>query len=143
MSATDKTRALMFYPPIDDVKTETLNLSDPISITLADEEQGRFNIRLPSDAVVDIYTTGEADTYMVLVRGSGGSELTQLVTDDDSGENRNASIRYKLDAGIGYTLQLRLYWQPRKSKNGEPAVLPKLHMESRKEESGSKCCMIL
>ena len=157
-SALDKTKALHFYPPIDTVKTHTLTLSNqPLTLgNLKDGEQERFTIRFPSQTNVDLFTSGQADTYMVLFRqqqqDASSKQLQQLVTDDDSGQERNARVSYQLEPNVSYILQLRLYWQARNTStsNNTSRTGPQLHMIVSSSGGGggdggggSKCCAIL
>ena len=155
LSALDKTKALHFYPPIDTVKTQPLTLSNqPLTLSnLKDGEQERFTIRFPSETNVDVFTSGQADTYMVLFRqqqqDASSKQLQQLVTDDDSGQERNARVSYQLEPNVSYILQLRLYWQPRNTSNNTSRTGPQLHMIVSSSGGGggggggSKCCAIL
>jgi hypothetical protein len=56
-----------------------------------------------------IETKGAADTLLVLFEDINGVPRF-LAGDDDSGEDRNASISYKLFKGRNYIVRLRLYY---------------------------------
>jgi hypothetical protein len=56
-----------------------------------------------------IATKGASDTLLVLFEEIDG-EPRYLAADDDSGEDRNASITYKLFADRTYHVRLRLYY---------------------------------
>ena len=56
-----------------------------------------------------IQTFGASDTVMVLFEGADG-ELRYQAGDDDSGEDRNATLQVKLFQGREYVLRVRLYF---------------------------------
>jgi hypothetical protein len=56
-----------------------------------------------------IATKGASDTLLALFEEIGG-QPRYLAADDDSGEDRNASITYKLFKGRTYHVRLRLYY---------------------------------
>ena len=56
-----------------------------------------------------IETKGASDTLLVLFEQVDGAPR-YLTADDDSGEDRNASITYKLFKGRTYIVRLRLYY---------------------------------
>ena len=53
-----------------------------------------------------MYTEGKCDTYGILYEEVEG---TELIKDDDSGENHNFMISYTLEAGKAYYLKVRPY----------------------------------
>jgi hypothetical protein len=54
-------------------------------------------------------TKGASDTLLVLFEEING-QPRYVTADDDSGEDRNASINYKFFAGRKYHVRLRLYY---------------------------------
>jgi len=62
-----------------------------------------------------IETKGASDTLLTLFEDIDG-EPRFLAGDDDSGEERNASITYKLFKGRKYIVRLRLYYPGQSGK---------------------------
>jgi len=137
LSPLDEEWVKKFYPPMDDVKKEELKLGSSIALELENGEQERFNIKLTKTTKVRVYTSGRADTYMVLFSNAGGT-LKQIETDDDSGESRNASITISLEANVSYALQVRLYWRTAHKS----AAVPKIHLDIAPGDEAN-CCAVL
>ena len=72
-------------------------------------QQRDFIFRLAQSRRYTITTQGASDTLLTLVE-SMSAELRYLAADDDSGEERNARITYKLFKGRTYFVRLRLYY---------------------------------
>ena len=107
LSATDKQWALNWYPvrrPADDSAP-----FQAVAVNLAAGQQVDFVIKPTSSSKYTIETKGASDTLLALFEDVGG-EPRFLAGDDDSGEDRNASIRYKLFKGRTYHARLRLYY---------------------------------
>jgi hypothetical protein len=66
-----------------------------------------------------LQTFGVSDTVMVLFERADG-ELRYQAGDDDSGEDRNATLQLKLFQGREYVLRVRLYFS---QASGETAVM--------------------
>jgi hypothetical protein len=66
-----------------------------------------------------IATHGGSDTLLALFEQVDG-EPRFITGDDDSGEDRNASIRQKLFRGRSYVVRLRLYYP---GETGTTAVM--------------------
>ena len=62
-----------------------------------------------------IETKGASDTLLVLFEDING-QPRYLAGDDDSGEDRNASVAYKLFQGRSYIVRLRLYYPGQSGK---------------------------
>lgn len=108
LSAADKEWALKWYPPLP-TSVPTLQPFQPAVVDLAVGQQVDFVIKPTASRKYTIETKGATDTLLVLFEDIGG-EPRYLSGDDDSGEDRNASISYKLFAGRSYIVRLRLYY---------------------------------
>jgi hypothetical protein len=108
LSAPDKQWALKWYPQLQESLT-TLQPFQPAVVDLAAGQQIDFSIKPASSQKYKIETTGASDTLLVLFEDINGVPR-YLSGDDDSGEDRNASITYKLFQGREYIVRLRLYY---------------------------------
>jgi hypothetical protein len=97
LSAADKQWALKWYPPLQASLT-TLQPFQPAVLDLAAGQQADFSIKPSSSQKYKIETKGASDTLLVLFEDINGVPR-YLSGDDDSGEERNASITYKLFQG--------------------------------------------
>ena len=108
LSNADKQWALKWYPGIK----ATLPVLQPfqsVAVDLAAGQQVDFAIKPMSSQKYRIETKGASDTLLVLFEDING-EPRYLSGDDDSGEDRNAAITYKLFQGRSYIVRLRLYY---------------------------------
>ena len=119
LSARDRTWIRTFYPPIDDEKNPLLKSMSPVHLKIRAGQQLDLTIKATVTRNYNISTFGASDTVMVLFEDEGGN-LRYRSGDDDSGEDYNANIRFKLVAGRRYVLRVRLYWSQRA---GETAVM--------------------
>ncbi len=111
LSTADKEWALKFYPPLP----ETLPTLQPFQIVAIDLTAGQqidFDIKPTESRKYRIETKGATDTLLVLFEDIDGVPR-MLAGDDDSGEDRNAAIVYKLFSGRNYIARLRLYYPGR------------------------------
>jgi hypothetical protein len=108
LSAADKQWALKWYPPLK-ASVPTLQPFQAASADLAAGQQIDFMIKPTESRKYRIETKGAADTLLVLFEDINGVPRF-LAGDDDSGEDRNASISYKLFKGRNYIVRLRLYY---------------------------------
>src|SRR6202008_2212398 len=97
LSAEDKLWALKWYPPLK-ADIATLEPFQTVTRELAAGEQIDFAIKPKSSRRYTIETKGACDTLLALFEDIGG-EPRYLSADDDSGEQRNAKITYKLFKG--------------------------------------------
>jgi len=114
LSNADKTWALKWYPGLK----AALTTLEPFQAVLADLTVGQqvdFAIRPTASRKYKIETKGASDTLLVLFEDING-EPRFLSGDDDSGEDRNASITYKLFQGRSYIVRLRLYYPGQSGK---------------------------
>lgn len=108
LSSADKEWALKWYPGGKPALT-TLQPFQSVAVDLTTGQQADFAIKPTSSRRYTIETKGASDTLLVLFEEIGGVPRF-LTGDDDSGEDRNASISYKLFQGRSYILRLRLYY---------------------------------
>ena len=107
LSAADRQWALKWYPPLQ-ASLMTLQPFQPAVLDLAAGQQADFSIKPMASRKYKIETKGASDTLLVLFEDINGVPR-YLSGDDDSGEDRNASITYKLFQGRNYIVRLRLY----------------------------------
>jgi hypothetical protein len=108
LSNADKEWAIKWYPG-STPKPATLKPFEAVTVDLAAGEQADFVITPTSSRKYTIDTKGASDTLLVLFE-SIGDEPRFITGDDDSGEDRNASITWKLFQGRTYIVRLRLYY---------------------------------
>jgi hypothetical protein len=108
LSSADKEWALKWYPPLAAAlpPLEPFQLS---SVDLAPGQQLDFSIKPTETRKYRIETKGATDTLLVLFEEIDGVPR-MLAGDDDSGEDRNASIVHRLFSGRHYIARLRLYY---------------------------------
>lgn len=114
LSPADKQWALKWYPPLQ-ATLPTLQPFQPVVADLAAGQQIDYAITPTSSRKYTIETKGASDTLLVLFEDING-EPRFLAGDDDSGEDRNAKISYKLFAGRHYIARLRLYYPGQSGK---------------------------
>ncbi|HXC51440.1 MAG TPA: M12 family metallopeptidase [Candidatus Limnocylindrales bacterium] len=108
LSNADKSWAQKWYPGATS-QPSVLEPFQSAAIELAAGQQVDFVIRPQESRKYTIATKGASDTLLALFEEISG-QPRYLTADDDSGENRNASICYKLFAGRTYYVRLRLYY---------------------------------
>ena len=85
---------------------DTIALSTAKTVNISKAGTVRYYKFKPSSAMtVQFYSTGECDTYGYVYNSS----LSQLASDDDSGDNRNFKISYSLSANTTYIFSCKLY----------------------------------
>jgi hypothetical protein len=114
LSSADKEWSLKWYPPLK-ATVPTLQPFQSAAVTLAAGQQVDFAIKPTESRKYRIETKGGSDTLLVLFEDING-EPRFLAGDDDSGEDRNASIGYKLFKGRSYIVRLRLYYPGQSGK---------------------------
>eukprot|EP00931_Biecheleriopsis_adriatica_P094229 TRINITY_DN67900_c0_g1_i1.p1 TRINITY_DN67900_c0_g1~~TRINITY_DN67900_c0_g1_i1.p1 ORF type:complete len:424 (+),score=67.12 TRINITY_DN67900_c0_g1_i1:55-1272(+) len=108
LSEHDKAWVRWFYPPrLSDAQDRQLHLDTPLEIDTKEGESASFDINPDKSAWYNIYTVGVSDTYFVLFRKNS---MEKIASDDDSGEDKNASVSVWLESSEAYSLQLRLFW---------------------------------
>jgi hypothetical protein len=108
LSAADKQWSAKWYPPLQATLT-TLQPFQPAVVDLAAGQQFDYTIKPMASRKYKIETKGASDTLMALFEDISGTPR-YLTADDDSGEERNASITYKLFQGRTYIVRLRLFY---------------------------------
>ncbi len=108
LSSADQEWALKWYPGLKSPLT-ILQPFQTVAVDLAAGQQVDFAIKPTVSRKYTIETKGASDTLLVLFEDING-EPRYLSGDDDSGEDRNASIKYKLFQGRSYIARLRLYY---------------------------------
>jgi hypothetical protein len=106
LSAADKQWSLKWYPPLPAALT-TLQPFQPAVADLAAGQQVDFAINPTASRKYTIETKGASDAVLVLFEDINGTPR-YLSGDDDSGEERTASIGYKLFEGRNYIARLRV-----------------------------------
>ena len=106
LSAHDKQWALKWYPAMPK-SLKALNAFQPAVLSLAAGKQADFAITPTESRKYTIETKGGTDSTMVLFEEINGAPR-YLSGDDDSGEERHASITYRLFSGRKYIVRLRL-----------------------------------
>jgi hypothetical protein len=106
LSAADKQWALKWYPPMQ-AALATLQPLQPAVLDLKPGQQMDVTIKPIASRKYMIETKGPSDAVLVLFEDVNGTPR-YLTGDDDSGEERNASISYKLLQGRTYIARVRL-----------------------------------
>ena len=109
LSKADKEWGLKWYPTAKAKATKVLQPFVSVAIDLTTGEQADFVIQPSESRKFTMTTKGASDTILVLFEEVDGTPR-YLAADDDSGEERNASIVYKLFKGRTYHLRLRLLY---------------------------------
>src|SRR5437763_2425447 len=108
LSEVDKAWARKWYPS-DKAKPKVLQPFESVAIDLAAGEQADFLLQPTESRKHLMSTKGASDTLLALFEDVD-RKPRYLAADDDSGEDRTASIPYKLFKGRTYHLRLRLYY---------------------------------
>lgn len=106
LSAGDKQWALKWYPPLGAAQP-TLQPFHPAVAELATGQQMDYAIKPSVSGKYTIDTKGASDAQLILFEDINGTPR-YVSGDDDSGEDRSASITQKLFAGRTYIARLRL-----------------------------------
>jgi len=107
LSDTDKQWALYWYPPRQ--APITAQPFQSAAFDLTGGQQVDFEIKPAESRKYTLETKGSTDAVLVLFEDVNGAPR-YLSGDDDSGEERNASITYKLLQGRSYIARLRLVY---------------------------------
>ena len=108
LSKADKDWILKWYPG-ETPEPNELQPFQSVAVDLKAGQQLDFVFRPAQSRRYTIATQGASDTLLTLFE-SISAEPRYLAADDDSGEERNASITYKLFKGRTYFVRLRLYY---------------------------------
>ena len=107
LSKADKEWVLKWYPALA-AQPPVLEARKSVSVALAAGQQMDYLFKPTESRKYTVATAGATDTLLGLFEEVNGV-ARHLAADDDSGEDRNASITYKLFAGRRYHVRLRLY----------------------------------
>lgn len=114
LSNADKEWVVKWYPKLN-AALPTLQPFQTVAVDLAAGQQIDYAIKPTASRKYRIETKGASDTLLVLFEDVNG-EPRFLAGDDDSGEDRNATIAYKLFQGRNYFVRLRLYYPGQSGK---------------------------
>jgi hypothetical protein len=108
LSPRDVQWVTTWYPGLAPKEPPTLEpfVSRPLSLKAG--EQADFVLAPDATRTYSVGTFGASDVVLVLFEQIDG-EPVYLAGDDDSGEDRNALVEVKLQAGRRYVVRLRLY----------------------------------
>jgi hypothetical protein len=116
LSNADKEWAVKWYPgTAAPAALPTLQPFQTVSADLAAGQQIDYAIKPDASRKYTIETKGASDTLLALFENING-EARFLAGDDDSGEDRNAKVVYKLFQGRSYIARLRLYYPGQSGK---------------------------
>ncbi len=119
LSNADKEWALKWYPPLKPKQQATLQPLQSVVVDIEAGQQVDFVLQPTASRKYTIETKGGSDTLLVLFEEIDG-QPRYLSADDDSGEDRNASITYKLFQGRIYIIRCRLYYP---GQTGQTSVM--------------------
>lgn len=114
LSTADKQWALKWYPPLAE-ELPTLQPFQAVTADLGVGQQIDYVFKPTESRKYRIETRGATDTVLVLFEDIDG-EARYLSGDDDSGEDRNAAIVYRLFSGGNYIVRLRVYYPGQSGK---------------------------
>ena len=120
LSARDKEWVRTFYPPLKPADHKNLPLLMAERLTIAAGEQRNFLLKPTITRNYEMRTFGTSDTVMVLFLRDPDGKESYLTADDDSGEQRNASLKRRLLGGRTYVLRVRLYYT---ADSGETSLM--------------------
>ncbi|GAA4003046.1 hypothetical protein GCM10022408_13200 [Hymenobacter fastidiosus] len=106
-----------FYPPMDD-RMPLLKVGESQPLDIQNGEQLNFAISPTETRNYEIQTRGKSDVLFVLFEEENGVPRFRAA-DDDSGEERNAYLRFKLVRDRQYVLRVRLKYR----QTGPPPVV--------------------
>ncbi|MGQ3053164.1 MAG: M12 family metallopeptidase [Roseateles sp.] len=120
LSAHDIAQVRKIYPaqpPVNELRE--LVLAESRRLQIAAGGQIDLRIKPARTRSYQLATFGEADTLLALYEDVAG-DLKFRGGDDDSGEDRNAQLKLRLQRGRSYVLRVRLYYA---AAAGETAVM--------------------
>lgn len=112
LSVRDKKWIKTFYPALNDDRHPALIPMQSTTLTVPNGHQANYRIEPESSGTYEVRTFGPIDSVMVLFQRDG-TKLTKIAADDDSGDDKNASIKVQLVKGTKYILRVRvMYTEP-------------------------------
>lgn len=118
LSALDVEWVMRFYPALPNAP-RSLSAFASAPLVLQPGGQANFTIVPEETRSYRFATFGTADTVLVLFEEVDG-QLRHLESDDDGGEDRNATFKVKLFKGRRYVARVRLYWA---GQSGQTALM--------------------
>lgn len=109
LSSKDKVWVQQWYPAKSGAQAVELEAFKSVAVELKAGQQVDLVFKPTESRSYTVVTKGASDTLLGLFEEIDGTPRF-LAADDDSGEDRNASITYKLFAGRTYHVRLRLYY---------------------------------
>lgn len=119
LSKADKAWVLKWYPGTPAAAPAELEPFKSVAVDLAAGQQVDLTIKPSQSRKYTIATKGATDTLLALFEEVNG-EPRYITADDDSGEDRNASITHKLFKERTYIARIRLYYP---GQSGTTAVM--------------------
>jgi hypothetical protein len=119
LSARDPSWVRAFYPGEQAQELPELLPFQSRELAILPGQQRDFVLRPTATRQYTLQTFGASDTVMVLFERADG-QLRYQAGDDDSGEDRNATLQLKLFQGREYVVRVRLYFS---QGSGETAVM--------------------
>ena len=119
LSARDLSWVRAIYPGEQAQELPQLLPFQSRELAILPGQQRDLVIRPAATRTYTLQTFGESDTVMVLFERDAG-QLRYQAGDDDSGEDRNATLQLKLFQGREYVVRVRLYFS---QGSGETAVM--------------------
>ena len=119
LSRRDRSWVRQFYPPIPARGPAALAPFRSTPLRIEPGKQADFDFTADATREYTFSTFGIADTQLAVARRKGRT-LVPLVEDDDSGADRNASVRLKLKKGDKVRVQVRMRFIDRA---GDAAVM--------------------
>ncbi len=117
LSSRDKEWVKTFYPPLKVSDEEALPLLESRRLQIAAGEQRNFLLKPAASRYYEIRTFGQSDVVAVLFERTDTEDI-YVTADDDSGDERNAYIRRRLDSGRTYMLRIRMYYAAAAGETG-------------------------
>lgn len=118
LSAHDITTMRSCYPPLTETELPELRAGRSEPLPTTNGEQLDFVLRPDATRTYQMRTFGSCDSILVLFEDDGGN-LRHCTADDDSGDDRNASLSVKLFTGRSYVLRVRMNY----TDSSEPPTL--------------------
>ena len=109
LSSKDKEIALKYYPTLPEQLLDLLPLIS-VPLQLGNDQQQNFKIVPEATREYSFATLGTSDSVLGIFEKID-DELRYVKADDDSGEDRNATLKLKLFKGREYVLRVRVYHQ--------------------------------
>ncbi|QDE94130.1 hypothetical protein BHS06_17225 [Myxococcus xanthus] len=110
ISEQDKATVRSLYPPVSQQPVAQLRPHQSESLGVSPGEQKNFAFSVSETREYELQTYGRMDAVMVLFDETAG-KFEFLSGDDDSGAERNASLRVRLTEGRRYVLAVRMIYE--------------------------------